>query len=383
MGRNRPGNPLGQHAPSFLTPAINSHAIFHGNNELVPPAVAPQRSYLFGGTMPQAHHGQNPLFQQGGGAGPIHSSSVVPPQPHGNGFAALVAGLNNDMPSQMFQPSGHVIGWPLAQMYDTQETQQQEVPRYRGPEPIGPSGRGASAWGQLPLPTPALDARFIQQLTGAVAPPYGSSNSGAPPVGPNRYGATSWAQCTAGPAYLAGSGLASSARTRVLSKPTKSFEEFLRDQGIPVPIVGDELPVLDNTADAFEAMVTELLGDQAVELGLVESVDLVIRAGRNGPLAPAVGSGSCGPTRDQLGIGMVPVPAEPLFATDAMSGGLRYGRAAATAAAREQRSKKHAAKKVAAAAKARAKEDSRYGSKTTLTISNSHNVNINLHFKFN
>jgi hypothetical protein len=338
MGGNHPGNPLGQHAPSFPTPAINS--------ELVQPvAVAPQSSYLFRGTVPQGHHGQlNPLFQQNGGAGRIHNSSrgAVPPPLHGTELAAPVAGLNN-MPSQPFHPNGHVIGWPLAQMYDPRQTQQQQVPRYPGPEPepIGPSDRGASAWGQLPLPQPARDARFMQKITGAVAPPYGSRNAGAPPIWSNHYRATSRAPRPTGTA----------ARTRELSEPTKSFEEFLRDQGIPVPIVADELPFLDNTADVCEAMLTELLGDPAEELGLLKSVDLVIRAGRNGPLAPALGFRSGGPTRDQLGLGTVRVPADPSFAAAAVG----RGRAAATAAAREQRSKKQAVKKVAAAAAAKAR----------------------------
>jgi hypothetical protein len=232
MGRNRPaGNPLGQHARSFPTPAINS--------ELVQPAaVAPQSRYLFGGTEPQAHHWQNPLFQQGGGAGRIHSCGVVPPPLHGTELAGMVAGRNN-MPSQLFQPSGHVIGWPLAQMYGPQQTHQKRVPRYPGPQPIGPSG--ASASGQLPLPPPALDARVTQQLTGAMAPPYGCSNAGAPLVGPNRYGATTWAPHPAGPAYLAGSGMSSSARTRVLSKPTKSFEEFLRQSSTTPPMRAKKL----------------------------------------------------------------------------------------------------------------------------------------------
>jgi hypothetical protein len=146
MGRSRPGNPLGQHAPSFPTPAIN--------NKLVQPAVAPQpqSSYLFDGTVPQGHHGQNPLFQQGGGAGRIHNSSsgVVPPPLHGTELVELGVGLNN-MSSQPFQPNGHVIDWTLAHLYGPQQPQQQQVPRYSGPEPIGPSGSGASAWGQLPL----------------------------------------------------------------------------------------------------------------------------------------------------------------------------------------------------------------------------------------
>jgi hypothetical protein len=401
MGRKRPGNPLGQHAPSFPTPAINSelvqpavaphlfggkvpqahhgqnplsqqgdgagridssahvsHAILQGNNALVPPAVAPQSSYLFGGTVPQAHHWQNPLFQQGGGAGRIHSCGVVPPPLHGTELAGLVAGRNN-LPSQQFQPNGHVIGWPMAQMYGPQ----QEVPRYPGPQPIGPSGAGA--WGQLPLPRPARDSRFMQQLTSAVAPPYGCSNAGALPVGPNRYGATTtWAPHPAGPAYLAGSGMSSSsARTRVLSKPTKSFEEFLRDQGILVPLVADELPVLDNTADACEeAMVTELLRDPAEELGLVDGVDLVMRS------APAPGFRSGGPTRDQLSLGTARVPAEPLFAVATVGGSHHYSRAAATAEAREQRSKKQAEKKVAAAAKARAKKLAGTAPNNTLTL---------------
>jgi hypothetical protein len=100
-------------------------------------------------------------------------------------------------------------------------------------------------------------------------------------------------------------------------------------------------------------MVTELLRDPAEEeLGLVEGVDLVMRAGQNGPLSPAVGSRSGCPTRNQLSLGVPAEPPLPPWAAVTTT----YSRAAATAAAREQRSKKQAEKNVAAAAKASAKK---------------------------
>jgi hypothetical protein len=69
-------------------------------------------------------------------------------------------------------------------------------------------------------------------------------------------------------------------------------------------------------------MVTELLRDPAEEeLGLVEGVDLVMRAGQNGPLSPAVGSRSGCPTRNQLSLG---VPAEPSFAIATVGGSHHY-----------------------------------------------------------
>lgn len=349
MGRNmaRSSNPLSsQLAPSFPTPAIDS--LLHDNTELapLPPAVvlAPQQSsYLFDGTMPQAAYGTN-SFQQGGGAGRI--SGVAQPVDE----AALVAALNN-FESQPFQPNGHVMGWPLGQQMDGPQTHQQQVPRYPGPRPIGPSSR--DVWGLLPPMPPASNARFTQQrqATGAVAP-YGNSNAaGAPLVGSNRYVGLSWApRPTTAPAYLAGSGSGggscSSARTGLLlSKPTKSFEEFLCEQGIAVPVVDD---TDDDECDVLSAV---LLRDQVEKPGRMESAGLQTSAAGSGRknwlLPPAVGFRS-GPSHDQPGLGTGHVPM-PSFGVGGRSS---YGRAEA-AAAREERRKKVAEKKVATA-KARA-----------------------------
>jgi hypothetical protein len=114
------------------TPAIN--------NELVQPAVAPQSqsSYLFDGTVTQGHHGQNPLFQQGGGAGRIHNSSsgVVPPPLHGTELVELGVGLNN-MSSQPFQPNVHVIDWTLAHLYGPQQHNSSRCLATRGLSRLG------------------------------------------------------------------------------------------------------------------------------------------------------------------------------------------------------------------------------------------------------
>jgi hypothetical protein len=39
------------------------------------------------------------------------------------------------------------------------------------------------------------------------------------------------------------------------------LEVFLWDQGVPIPVVADELPILDDTANMCDAMVAELQGD--------------------------------------------------------------------------------------------------------------------------
>ncbi|GJM99369.1 hypothetical protein PR202_ga16462 [Eleusine coracana subsp. coracana] len=332
----RPSNPWSQLAPSFPTPAINN--LLQDNNELVSRIAAPQHSSylnLFGGTVPQ--YGTNP-FRQGGGAGRIHSSAVAQPPD-----AAALAALNN-FESRPLQPNGHIMGWPLGQPHGP--LTQQQVPRFPGPQPIGPSGSGV--WVLLPR---ARDTRFTQQQPAGVVEPYPyGSGAGAPPVGSYRYryGGPSWSSRPAGPAYRAGNGRP--AQTRVASKPTKSLEEFLREQGIPIPIAVDEL--LDDTDAECDAMVAELLGNPAEEPGQMESgAGVEISVERNWLLPPAVGFGS-GPNPDQLGLGTVGVLEPPPFGAGVVDG-CNYGQEAA-AAAREGRRKKMAEEKVAAA-KARAR----------------------------